>query len=52
LILECLESRTLLAYTFTGGGTNTGSATGDASGDTLYLQAIGGFIEHSTDNVT
>jgi hypothetical protein len=50
--LECLESRTLLAYTFTGGGTPVGTATGDASGDTLYLQAIGGFIEHSTDNVT
>jgi hypothetical protein len=50
--LERLEDRTLLSYTFTGGGTNTGTATGDASGDTLYLQAKGGLIEHSTDNVT
>ena len=47
--LECLESRTLLSYTFTGGGTNMGVATGDGNADTLYLEPFGGLIYHSTD---
>ena len=49
--LECLESRTLLSYTFTGGGTNAGVATGDGNADTLYLEPFGGLIYHSTDGI-
>src|SRR5208337_4447887 len=39
-------------YTFTGGGTSTGTATGDSSTETLYLRASGGLIYHSTDGAT
>ena len=49
--VECLETRTLLSYTFTGGGTNAGVATGDGSADTLYLEPFGGLIYHSTDGI-
>jgi hypothetical protein len=49
--LECLELRTLLSYTFTGGGTNTGVATGDGNTDTLYLEPFNNLIYHSTDGV-
>jgi hypothetical protein len=49
--LEALEDRRLLAYIFTGGGTNLGTATSDGNPDTLYLQAVGGLILHSTDGV-
>jgi hypothetical protein len=39
------------AYTFTGGGTATGTATGDAATGTLYLEQFGGLVYHSTDGV-
>jgi len=39
-------------YTFTGGGTSTGTATGDSSTETLYLRATSGLIYHSTDGAT
>ena len=51
MVLESLESRTLLSYTFTGGGTNMGVATGDGSADTLYLEPFSGLIYHSTDGI-
>jgi hypothetical protein len=41
----------LAAYTFTGGGTNTGTAQGDAAVTTLWLEEFGGLIYHSTDGV-
>ena len=49
--LEPLENRTLLSYTFTGGGTSAGVATGNGTADTLYLEPFGGLIYHSTDGI-
>ena len=51
LLLERLEQRTLLAYTFTGGGTSVATATGDTSADTLYIEPFGGLLYHSTDGI-
>ena len=41
----------LAGYTFTGGGTNTGTATGDSATTTLYLVEFSGIIYHSTDGI-
>ena len=41
----------LAGYTFTGGGTTTGTATGDAAVTTLYLEPFSGLIYHSTDGI-
>ena len=50
-VLEQLEDRRLLAYTFTGGGTNVGTATSDGNADTLYIEPFAGLIYHSTDGI-
>jgi hypothetical protein len=46
--LEGLESRTLLAYTFTF-ASPIATATGDASKDALVIEPVGGFLEHSVN---
>ncbi|MFI5460191.1 MAG: beta strand repeat-containing protein, partial [Isosphaerales bacterium] len=48
--LESLESRTLLAYTFTYNPvTHVATAQGDAATDALVISPIGGLLEHSVN---
>ena len=48
--VETLESRTLLAYTFTYvPATHTATAQGDGATDGLVISPIGGLLEHSVN---
>jgi hypothetical protein len=49
-LLEPLENRTLLAYTFAyNAATHMATATGDATTGSLLIAPLGGFLEHSQD---